>query len=164
MSKDTRHNETHGDDESRFDESVRYNARVKWFNRTSGWGFLSLTNSANEQENDDVFVHWKSLDVQKEQYKYLMKGEYVSLNVKYTPDNEHSYHANGVSGIDGGPLMCETRLLEQENNNVRRTSRRDQSEPRGGNGNGNGEWKRVDRHRNHRTRNGGRDNAHEDEM
>ena len=148
MSKET-HEETPVG-ECRFDEGVRYNAIVKWFNRTSGWGFLSLT-SANEQENEDVFVHWKS----------LMKGEYVSLNVKYTPDSEHNYHANSVSGIDGGLLMCETKLLEQETN-VKRTSRTDQSESRPRKP----EWKRVDRRRNHRVRKGDqdKDNDHEDEM
>lgn len=91
-----------------------YTARVKWFNRTAGWGFASLTKSAEEHDGDDIFVHWKSLDVGNEQYKYLVNGEYVSLKVKYTPDGQHSYQASAVTGIDGGQLMCETRNQENE--------------------------------------------------
>lgn len=95
--------------------SESYTARVKWFNRTTGWGFVSLTKSAGVHENDDIFVHWKSLDSGEELYKYLVNGEYVSLNINYTPDGEHSYQATNVSGIDGGPLMCETRHMDSEN-------------------------------------------------
>jgi len=91
-----------------------YNARVKWFNRQTGWGFLSLTSSAEQHENDDIFVHWKSLNVEGELYKYLVNGEYVTLNINYTPDGEHSYQATNVSGVDGGLLMCQTRHIENE--------------------------------------------------
>lgn len=91
-----------------------YNARVKWFNRTAGWGFVSLTSSAGDHENDDIFVHWKSLEVEDEQYKYLVNGEYIHLKINYTPKGEHSYQATNVTGIDGGKLMCETRNEDNE--------------------------------------------------
>jgi cold shock CspA family protein len=91
-----------------------YTARVKWFNRTAGWGFVSLTKGAEEHENDDIFIHWKSLNVENEQYKYLVNGEYVNLKINYTASGEHSYQANSVTGIDGGPLMCETRNTEND--------------------------------------------------
>lgn len=91
-----------------------YTARVKWFNRQTGWGFLSLTSSSNDHENDDIFVHWKSLTAEEELYKYLVNGEYVHLNINYTPDGEHSYQATNVCGLDGGPLMCQTRHTENE--------------------------------------------------
>ena len=113
-----------------------YTARVKWFNRTAGWGFVSLTSSALEHENDDVFVHWKSLNVGNEQYKYLVNGEYISLKIKYTPDGEHSYQASDVTGIDGGKLMCETR--NEENDNRREND-------------GEGKGKRGESNRRHRT-------------
>jgi len=96
-----------------------YTARVKWFNRTAGWGFVSLTSSAEEHNNDDVFVHWKSLDVGNEQYKYLVNGEYIHLKINYTPEGEHSYQASNVTGVDGGKLMCETR--NEENDSKRST-------------------------------------------
>jgi cold shock CspA family protein len=91
-----------------------YTARVKWFNRQTGWGFLSLTSSAEDHENDDIFVHWKSLNVEEELYKYLVNGEYVHININYTPDGEHSYQATNVCGVDGGHLMCQTRHNENE--------------------------------------------------
>ena len=105
-----------------------YTARVKWFNRTAGWGFASLTKSAEEHDNDDIFVHWKSLDVGNEQYKYLVNGEYIHLKINYTPDGQHSYQASNVTGVDGGQLMCETRNQENE---TRRDGEGDQeSQPR----------------------------------
>ena len=105
-----------------------YTARVKWFNRTAGWGFASLTKSAEEHDNDDIFVHWKSLDVGNEQYKYLVNGEYIHLKINYTPDGQHSYQASNVTGVDGGQLMCETRNQENES---RRDGEGDQeSQPR----------------------------------
>jgi cold shock CspA family protein len=91
-----------------------YTARVKWFNRTAGWGFVSLTTRTEQHENDDIFIHWKSLEVENEQYKYLVNGEYVNLKINFTPNGQHSYQASNVTGIDGGMLMCETRNNENE--------------------------------------------------
>ena len=105
-----------------------YTARVKWFNRTAGWGFTSLTKSAEGHENDDIFVHWKSLDVGNEQYKYLVNGEYVNIKINYTPDGKHSYQASNVTGVDGGQLMCETR--NQENESRRDGEGEQESQPR----------------------------------
>lgn len=105
--------ETQVQGEEKYGERT-YTARVKWFNRTAGWGFASLTKSAEEHEGDDIFVHWKSLDVGNEQYKYLVNGEYVNLKINYTPEGQHSYQASNVTGVDGGLLMCETRNQENE--------------------------------------------------
>ena len=105
-----------------------YNARVKWFNRTAGWGFVSLTNSASKNKNDDIFVHWKSLEVENEQYKYLVNGEYIHLKINYTPEGDHSYQATNVTGIDGGKLMCETR--NEDNESQRSNESKSQQHPR----------------------------------
>ena len=123
-----------------------YMARVKWFNRTAGWGFVSLTKSAEEHDGDDIFVHWRSLDVDQEQYKYLVNGEYVSLRINYSPEGEHSYQASNVAGVDVGPLMCETRNSE---NDGRRSGDGEGTEetrdggrrPRGRGGGGDRNWK-----------------------
>ena len=105
-----------------------YTARVKWFNRTAGWGFVSLTSSAGDHENDDIFVHWKSLEVENEQYKYLVNGEYINLKINYTPEGEHSYQASSVTGVDGGKLMCETR--NEDNESKRSSESESQNQPR----------------------------------
>lgn len=82
--------------------------RVKWFNNKSGYGFITI--SAGEHQGTDIFVHHSSITVDKEQYRYLVQGEYVEFFLKEMVDSEHKWQASDVSGISGGKLMCETRL------------------------------------------------------
>jgi cold shock CspA family protein len=82
--------------------------RVKWFNNKSGYGFITI--SAGDHEGTDIFVHHSSITVDKEQYRYLVQGEYVEFVLKEMVDSEHKWQASDVSGISGGKLMCETRL------------------------------------------------------
>jgi CspA family cold shock protein len=81
--------------------------RVKWFNNKAGYGFITVTDGV--KSGSDVFVHHSSIVVSQEQYRYLVQGEYVTLNLVHTPDGAHEYQAGDVSGIKGGKLMCETR-------------------------------------------------------
>lgn len=81
--------------------------RVKWFNNKAGYGFITVTDGA--QSGMDMFVHHSAIAVGNQQYKYLVQGEYVELNVVCTTGGTHEYQANNVSGIKGGKLMCETR-------------------------------------------------------
>ena len=46
-----------------------YTARVKWFNRTAGWGFVSLTSSAGDH-GMMIFLSLEILEVENEQYKF----------------------------------------------------------------------------------------------
>jgi CspA family cold shock protein len=78
--------------------------RVKWFNAKSGYGFVTLLASKEE-----VFVHHTGLRVGSEQFRYLVEGEYVELEVSETSTGVHKYQGVGVTGIKGGKLMCETR-------------------------------------------------------
>ena len=83
--------------------------RVKWFNNKTGYGFLEVS------ESPDIFVHHKNLSVKDAQYKYLVQGEYVSFTLQSMDDNKTT--AVNVTGVGGGPLMCETRYqsrLSQE--------------------------------------------------
>ena len=86
---------------------------VKWFDSKKGWGFASTL----EEPRRDIFVHHKAITVAKEQYRYLVQGEYIELNIVETSEGDHKYQAGNVSGIKGGALMCETRdaaRLDQE--------------------------------------------------
>lgn len=101
-------------------ETERVMCIVKWFDSKKGWGFASTL----DQPQRDIFVHHKAITVAKEQYRYLVQGEYVELDIVETTEGEHQYQAGNVSGIRGGALMCETReaaRLEQES----RTDRSD---------------------------------------
>ena len=92
-----------------------YTGRVKWFNNKKGYGFITIIslpecNNASLNINDDVFVHHSAISVSKEQYKYLVQGEYVHFTLKSNNDDTaHKYSVCSISGIEGGALLCETR-------------------------------------------------------
>jgi len=81
---------------------------VKWFNNKSGYGFVTII-SDGELKDSDVFVHHSSINVGSEQYKYLVQGEYVSLNVEKSDKGDYVFQTTSVTGVFGGALMCETR-------------------------------------------------------
>ena len=84
----------------------RLTGRVKWFNNTSGFGFITVCDG--EHAGKDIFVHYSSIQVQNEQYKYLVQGEYVEFDIVKPNNGIHEYHAVAVRGVKGGALMCET--------------------------------------------------------
>jgi len=54
------------------DESSRQLGIVKWFNNKAGFGFVTTL----EDSGKDIFVHHTGVSVDREQYKYLVQGEY----------------------------------------------------------------------------------------
>ena len=88
-------------------QSSRSVGQIKWFNNKAGYGFITMTDSA--ESNKDIFVHFSAIRVTNSQYKYLVQGEYVEFNLVKTTSGAHEYQATDVSGIKGGSLMCETR-------------------------------------------------------
>ena len=93
---------------SNFDRQHVFVGRVKWFNNKSGYGFITSCDDKNKDE--DVFVHHSGVNVNQEQYKYLVQGEYVEFKLTDTVDgSKYPYQASRVTGMWGGKLMCETR-------------------------------------------------------
>ncbi len=76
--------------------------RVKWFNNSQGYGFITYTVEGGEC---DIFVHHSGIKVAEGQYKYLVPGEYVDFDIV----EGDKTHADNVTGVKGGKLMCETR-------------------------------------------------------
>ena len=83
---------------------------VKWFNNKAGFGFVTTLGD----ESKDVFVHHSGVSVNREQYKYLVQGEYVEFNLSKSDNNDHEWQAVDVTGIQSGHLMCETRFLNKQ--------------------------------------------------
>ena len=91
---------------------VRITGRVKWFNNKAGFGFV--TACEGDLKDKDVFVHYSSINVPDDQYKYLIQGEYVDFELNDSVKGDHEFHAANISGVKGGSLMCETRKLTLE--------------------------------------------------
>ena len=89
--------------------STRITGRVKWFNSKAGYGFI--TACEGELVDKDIFVHYSSIKSDASHYKYLTQGEYVDFSLTKPANEKHEYHAVDVSGVKGGPILCETRRL-----------------------------------------------------
>ena len=90
----------------------RQTGRVKWFNNRAGYRFVTLTRG--KAKGRDVFVDHSGVQVDKEQYKYLVQGEYVEFNTCKSSNEKHPYQACDIRGIDGEMLMCETRFENRQ--------------------------------------------------
>jgi cold shock CspA family protein len=106
--------------------SERYTGRVKWFNTKAGYGFITITDGS--KSGSDVFVHHSSINVENEQYRYLVQGEYVEFTLSNVMKGDHEYQAGDVSGIKGGKLMCETRRDLRSARTQYKTSKGDEHE------------------------------------
>jgi CspA family cold shock protein len=76
---------------------------VKWFNNKTGFGFITALDG--DHAGKDVFVHHSNMKVAKDQFKYLVQGEYVEFDM--VPAEKYEHQAHNVCGIKGGALMCE---------------------------------------------------------
>jgi len=78
----------------------RKTGHVKWFNARKGYGFLVCG-------SEDIFVHHSALG--SVGYRYLVPGEYVEFILAPVAGKPSASMASDVTGIGGGPLMCEAR-------------------------------------------------------
>ena len=105
-----------------------HTGRVKWFNNTRGYGFLTY-----KDENGvdlDVFVHFSSIRSQVEDsFKTLTQGEYVSFDLADSNKQDKLLAVN-VTGVNGGPLLSDQRALNRERRTEYNSNREDGQEHR----------------------------------
>lgn len=87
--------------------SIRNTGRVKWFNKKSGYGFLTVCGDSDYKDKD-IFAHFSAVHGEDDQYKYLVQGEYVEFDVVESKGEKHEFQAASISGVLGGHTMCDT--------------------------------------------------------
>ncbi len=71
---------------------ARLNGKVKWFNNTKGYGFISQDSGA------DVFVHYSAIQVKG--YKTLREGESVEFDVRMGPRGPQAENVTRLEGAE----------------------------------------------------------------
>lgn len=79
-----------------------YTGQCKWFNDKLGFGFITICEGP--EKGKDIFVHHSGIKPLNSNYRTLKKGEYINFNVI---DGMNGLQAVDVTGIRGGPLMCD---------------------------------------------------------
>ena len=77
---------------------------VKWFNNKRGYGFITYKDG---ETDNDIFVHHSGIQPQTSQYRTLTTGEYVSFSIKEATNESERNQAVTVTGVNGGPLLCD---------------------------------------------------------
>lgn len=101
-------------------ENTRYSGQVKWFNKKAGYGFITCT--TGEMNGKDIFVHYRSLS-DGDHYKYLVQGEYVEFAIGKPEKETFDYTAINITGVNGGKIICETRVDQPRKNKHRDETR-----------------------------------------
>ncbi len=85
---------------------------VKWFNNKAGFGFVTVIDG--EHSGKDVFAHFSAIKVGNDQFRYLVQGEYIQFDLVKDESGKHEYVVANISGIKGGPLMCEVQNAQKK--------------------------------------------------
>jgi cold shock CspA family protein len=80
----------------------KYIGQCKWFSDKLGYGFLTVCDG--EKKGMDIFSHHSGIKPLNSNYKTLKKGEYIQFNIV---NGINGLQAINVTGINGGPLMCD---------------------------------------------------------
>eukprot|EP00598_Pedospumella_elongata_P007935 CAMPEP_0184984726 /NCGR_PEP_ID=MMETSP1098-20130426/13635_1 /TAXON_ID=89044 /ORGANISM="Spumella elongata, Strain CCAP 955/1" /LENGTH=105 /DNA_ID=CAMNT_0027508749 /DNA_START=93 /DNA_END=410 /DNA_ORIENTATION=- len=79
--------------------STRITGRVKFFDQTKGFGFITPSDGSS-----DLFAHWSN--VKSDGFKGLTDDEEVEFEVA-TDEANNKQFAKEISGINGALLACQ---------------------------------------------------------
>ena len=98
-----------------------HTGQVKWFNKKRGYGFITILQSKDQEENNeesfigkDVFVHQSHIRPKQSTYRCLEENEYVQLSLSV--DDKNVTQAVNVTGIMNGSLLCDAHVEKQKYN------------------------------------------------
>lgn len=80
----------------------KFVGQCKWFNDLLGYGFVTVCDG--NDKGKDIFVHHSGIMPLNSNYRTLKKGEYLNFDII---DGMNGLQAVHVTGIQGGPLMCD---------------------------------------------------------
>ena len=81
-----------------------YIGRVNWFNKTKGYGFVTIMSDC-EWTNKDIFLHFSNII--SDNYKVVYPGEYISLDIGLNTDGLNKSICTNVRGVMGGKLLVD---------------------------------------------------------
>jgi cold shock CspA family protein len=104
------------DEDEEKPSGVVLEGRVKWFNDRRGYGYITCI-TEGEFHNNDIFVHHTNVRPLESKYRSLYTNEYVQFylgqaDVAYDDNDnpvvtDYKHQATHVTGIAGGPLLCD---------------------------------------------------------
>lgn len=103
----------------------KYVGQCKWFNDSLGYGFVTVCDG--EDKGKDIFVHHSGIMPLNSNYRTLKKGEYLNFDIVTGMNGLQAVH---VTGIQGGPLMCDFVTSVKTNNVEAIPSTKSQQKPR----------------------------------
>lgn len=90
----------------------KFVGQCKWFNDLLGYGFVTVCDG--EDKGKDIFVHHSGIMPLNSNYRTLKKGEYLNFDIINGMNGLQAVH---VTGIQGGPLMCDFVTSVKSNTN-----------------------------------------------
>ena len=82
----------------------KFTGQCKWWSNRLNYGFITVCSDEDNMKGIDVFCHHSGIIPLNSKYRTLRKGEYINFNLVDGPKGKQAVH---VTGILGGPLMCD---------------------------------------------------------
>ena len=102
---------------------------VIWFDQKKGFGFVRIINPGSEFLNNEIFVHYSTINSESN-FKKLYPGENVSLDVeKNEGDETKKFIGKNVTGLFGSALLVDNEIYSLKVIRKRRMFSRDGDEP-----------------------------------